>query len=168
MGAPLKALPRPGRLFTSYRVSKQFQTNKCPYMYSRQNSHGLMVMACDVRAHGTTCRRGGPSQPDGHRDPVRAAAAAVLRIRDKEGALRVLLPAASRVVHHVAWSHAVCATGPSKEIYSRLRLPLPAHALAPSASRTRPMGRLSAARAWTDSDVESTRAVVRWRPSSWR
>ena len=31
---------------------------------------------------------------------MRAAAAAVLRIRDIEGALRGLLPAASRVVHH--------------------------------------------------------------------
>jgi hypothetical protein len=66
-----------------------------------------MVMSC---VHATTCRCALPelaiaeagrpiAQPDGHRDLVRAAAAAVLRIRDIEGALRGLLPAASRVVH---------------------------------------------------------------------
>ena len=66
-----------------------------------------MVMSC---VHATTCRCALPelaiaeagrpiAQPAGHRDLVRAASAAVLRIRDIEGALRGLLPAASRVVH---------------------------------------------------------------------
>jgi len=88
------------------------------FTHSSNNQLKFMVMPCwDVsRTQKCKCatphhtdflnslerRWGIPSHRDGHRDPVssvRRRGAAVVRVRDKEGARRALLPA-SRVIRH--------------------------------------------------------------------